>query len=337
MEQLLRLILELEKVRGIPQFLYYYGIDGNGSIAVREQILKFKKAKKSNKAIDFILNSSGGSADDAYRIIRTLINNFETVNIIIPFWAKSAATLLSFGATSIIMDEFGEFGALDVQLPIQKDDSPYFDEAESALIDELSLETIENRAHQLFLKMFISIYTNKNIPISKNEIANDLFGYLSKFYEPVVKQINPYKIGDKKRKLDIGAQYANRILAEYNTITAEERRIFIDYLVNDCPDHGYIVDYDLISRFLPNVIQSSKISEDYSNKLAEVSLYLLKANHEKERFIGFVDGTLFEGTKEEKPIKKDEVESKSGETSMPEILKKEIKKKIKPNGEAKPV
>lgn len=306
---LLAAILELEKIRKVPQFFYYHGINLYGTIKVRNAVINFKNENPEVKEIDFIINSPGGSGDDAYRIIRTLRKNFEKVNIIVPFWAKSAATLLSLGASSIIMDEFGEFGALDVQLPKQRDDSPHIVEGESALIDELSLETIEQRSHQLFLEMFVSLYTNKYVPIHKNDIANDIMNYLSKFYEPLLKQINPYKIGDKKRKLDIGAQYAKRILIQYNEgIKKEDREKFVDYLVNDCPDHGYIVDYDLIKKFLPtfDIKQSKELNADfpgYEKKLRDVSFLLLLSDSEKEKYIDFVSNSLKKNEKKEPSTK----------------------------------
>lgn len=297
--ELLKLIDSLREIRKVPQFFYCFPISISGSIKVREAILTFKEDHSDNdySEIDFIINSGGGIADDAYRIIRTLRKNFKIVNIIVPFWAKSAATLLSLGGSRIIMDEFAEFGPLDVQLPRERDDNlfPDPDDNESALIDEISLETIEKRSHQLFHQMFFSIYTNELIPINKNDLANDLMTYLSKFYEPIIKQINPYKIGDKKRKLDIGIQYARRILSQYNPhISQTDRNKFIDFIVNECPDHGYVVDYDLVKKSLPNlhISESKELDNDfpgYSVKLKDISLYLLNANHQKESFVGFVD------------------------------------------------
>ncbi len=298
MVALFQLITELETIRKCPQFLFNSPISPRSAIRLREAILSYLQTGASKKEVDFIIDSPGGSPGDAYRILRTLRKNFDKVNIIVPFWSKSASTLLSLGGSMIIMDEWGEFGALDAQLPKQRDDSPYLDDSESALIDEISLETLENRSHRFFMQLFISIYKSEDIPIHKNDIANDVFNYLSKFYEPLLKQINPYKIGDKKRILEIGSQYANRILLTWQKqITPEERKIFIDYLVNDCPDHGYIVDFDMIKEFLPNLnlLQSKELDKDfkgYSSKLSKVSMYLLKNAHKQENYVGFVNKTL---------------------------------------------
>jgi hypothetical protein len=306
-EELLKLVIQLGEIRKLPQFLYFSGINPQSAIKLKRTIVEYKRnnSDKDITEIDFIINSGGGSPDDAYRILRTLRKNFETVNIVVPFWANSAATLLSLGGSCIIMDEFAEFGPLDVQLVKERDDNLFIDpdDRESALIDEISLETIEKRAHKLFLNMFISIHSNRFIPINKNDLTNDIMTYLSKFYEPLLSQINPYKIGDKRRKNNIGTKYATRILNEYHPqipdINVED---FVDFLVNECPDHGYVVDFDMLKKQLPDIPLYDSTELDttfagYSEKLTDITLYLLRADHERESYIGFVED-----------IKEDEVE-----------------------------
>lgn len=286
MDKLKELIQKLFKIRGIPQFLFYDFIDPVGMLKVRRMISEFTKKHKFTK-IDFILNSPGGSPGDAYRIIKVLRNHFEEVNIIIPFWAKSASTLLSLGGTNIIMNELGEFGPLDVQLRKEKEDSPEYDQ-ESALNDEASLKRIEQRAQELYFSLYSSIYESNRIRLNRTEISKQVFDFVSDFYKPLLEQINPYKIGDKKRKLDIGTQYANKILVQYapKSIREHIRKLFIDYLVNECPDHGYIIDDELLQKFLPNLVKSTSISEEYNDVLTEISNFLIE--DEDEEYIGFI-------------------------------------------------
>jgi ClpP class serine protease len=103
MQQIFDLILRLAEIRKpVSQFLFSDAVLGLQEIELRKQVLKYKSTSGSIKEIDVIVNSPGGSADSAYRMIRTFRKNFEHVNIIVPFWAKSAATLLSLGGTKII-------------------------------------------------------------------------------------------------------------------------------------------------------------------------------------------------------------------------------------------
>lgn len=272
--------------KNVPQYLFADSINYFSSLKLREDIIQYKDSNKPKDEIDFILESPGGSADEAYKIIRTLRKNFDTVNIVIPFWAKSAATLLSLGGNSIIMDEYSELGPLDVQLVKQREDSPVVDR-ESALNDEYSLKRIEMRSLELFQTMFSVVYENDNIPINKSELSKQIFDYLSDFYKPLMKQINPYQLGDKKRKLEIGEKYADKILSLYHPQLAKERKDYlVDYFINGCPDHGYVIDYDTIVLLLDGVKKSEIFGKEYERKLTELSLLLMK---QQVTYVGFIE------------------------------------------------
>ena len=313
MEEIIKIITKLKKIRKVPQFLFNEYIIPISMLGVRKGILDHKRNNDDDE-IDFILNSPGGSSEDAYRIIRTLRTNFEKVNIIIPFWAKSAATLLALGGSRIIMDEFGEFGPLDVQLPKEKEDSPDYDQ-ESALIDELSLIRIETRSRELFASMFLQLYNSKHYPIKRTELSKQLFEYLSSFYEPLLKQINPYKLGEKKRMLDVGEMYATRILTQYHNKEDVDIKYFVDFLINGCPDHGYIIDFDIMHHFLPYIEKSTTFGDEYAVLLTELSNY----------FIEFPDTKLFAGFIIEPEIE----ESQSSKAKTSEKLKPKNEKKTK--------
>lgn len=287
MDEIFSTINKLERHRkGVPQFLLFDAVFGDVTIAVRKKVIEFKNEHPKCEEIDVIVNSPGGLADDAFRIIRTFRKNFKQVNIIVPFWAKSAATLLSLGGSLIVMDEFGEFGPLDAQLGKERNDSPEI-ERESALNDEHSLKRIETRFKEMFESVFVRLYEHKKINIPKSELSQQLFKNLSKFYEPLLKQIDPYKLGDKRRKLDIGGHYARRILVQFASMRDKDKiRTFIDFLVDGCPDHGYVIDYDLIKMFLDNVVTSKEFcGDDYSNTLSELSLMFMERD---DSYTGFV-------------------------------------------------
>lgn len=293
MQKIFDLINELQKIRiNIPHFLFIGSINPNSTLLLRQSIIEFKAKNKDCKEIDFIINSPGGLADEAYRIIRTLRRNFETVNIIVPFWVKSAATLLSLGGSNIIMDEYGEFGPLDAQLGKPRDDSPEY-ERESALNDEHTVNIIETHFKAMYESMFLQVYEHERINISKNELSKQLLDHLSKFYEPLLKQINPYKLGDKRRKLDIAAHYAQRILFEYGAddVKNDESKVrkLVDYLVDGCPDHGFVIDFALMKLFLPNVHSGIFFGDEYKDLLSQLSVSFIEEIENETEYISFVE------------------------------------------------
>ncbi len=320
MDEIFLIIQKIQKLRkGVPQFLFYDSVSQPQVIAVRQGVGDYKTEHPNCEEIDVIINSPGGFADDAYRIIRTFRKNFKTVNIIVPFWVKSAATLLSLGGSTIVMDEFGEFGPLDAQLGRVRDDSPEI-ERESALNDEHSLKRIETRYKEMFETLFIRLFEHKKINIPKSELSKQLLENLSKFYEPLLKQVDPYKLGEKRRKLDIGAHYANRILAQFSDLTdsAAIRKLVL-YLVDECPDHGYVIDHDLIAIFLNNVLTTKQFKgEKYAKLISELSFLFMKEEIPFE-FIGFIN-----------PVDEDKVEDiGEGETTATGIDEIAIDKPLK--------
>lgn len=320
-EELFNLIKNVSLHRkGIPQFLFMAGVDSKSMKKLRTEVLNFKKENPDIEEIDFILQSGGGLADEAYRIIRTLRNNFKTVNVVVPFWAKSAATLIALGGSRIIMDEFGEFGPLDAQIAREREDGPQYDR-ESALNDENSIDRIETKYKELFQSMFKMVYESDEINIHKNELSKQLLESSVKFYEPLLNQINPYRLGEKRRILNIGKDYAEKILIQFNSQVGRERcEYLVDYLVNRCSDHGFIIDFKTMSMFMPKVvINTNEIGHDYSFAISELTSFFLENDCEH---VGFIETTTVEE-------KLEEINEEMSQTKVTAIIKEELPKEIK--------
>ena len=66
--------------------------------------------------LDVVLESGGGSIDSAYKILKLLKMYAEKVTVIVPFYAKSAASLIAIGADELVMCKNGELGPVDPQV-----------------------------------------------------------------------------------------------------------------------------------------------------------------------------------------------------------------------------
>lgn len=60
-----------------------------------------------------LIDSGGGDIDAAAKIIKVIRSHCKKYSAIVPYYAKSAATLLALGADEMIMCESGELGNLD--------------------------------------------------------------------------------------------------------------------------------------------------------------------------------------------------------------------------------
>ena len=72
------------------------------------------------KNLDLIVNSPGGSAEAADKILH-VCRQFcpkGCLRLIVPYFAKSAATMLAFGADEVVMGPYSELGPIDAQVKI---------------------------------------------------------------------------------------------------------------------------------------------------------------------------------------------------------------------------
>ncbi len=280
-----KLILDLQKQRGdVKTFVVMDGIGPRAILKTREALA----GRQKDKEVDIILHSPGGSPADAYRLIRSFRERYEVVNVVVPFWAKSAATLFAFGASKIVLHEFGELGPIDAQ--IRKDDEEKPSEAwESALNVQASLAQIEDKSSQNFVNLLISLQNNPDVRIGRKQLAEMLLKYNANLYAPLLEKIDTYEIGVMARYLDIGKMYARRILTQFGEVEPEKLDQLLDFLVYDCPDHGYVVDYAVLSNYLPNVIKSSEepFGEEYDSILERLSSALMLAD--EDNMVGFID------------------------------------------------
>lgn len=71
-------------------------------------------------AIDLLLHSPGGNIDAAEKLITLIRKRAGTapVRVIVPDYAKSAATLIALGANIIVMSDSSELGAIDPQVEL---------------------------------------------------------------------------------------------------------------------------------------------------------------------------------------------------------------------------
>ena len=278
-QKILDQVQELENLRGeIPTYVYFGGIGGRNLVTTRKSLAKVPNSPE----VDILLSSGGGNADDAYRLIRTFRSKYRIVNIIVPFWAKSAATLFSFGANRLVLHEFGELGPIDAQ--IKKDDETEPEgEIMSAVDVQASLTQIEARSREGMLEMFTKLRSEDNeeiLKIGRRQLAEMLLDYSAKFYQPLLQKVETVELGTMARILNVGSMYAKRILKQYTETEPEKIDKLISFLTYDCPDHGYVIDYDVLRSYLPNVMKADTepFSPDYNKKLSELSIDLMLAD-----------------------------------------------------------
>lgn len=228
-------------------------IDRSHAERIYSSILEFKEKKD----IILFLRSHGGKAEPSY-LISQLCNKFKDKKFIvsIPSEAKSAATLLSFGADEIHMGPMSELGPIDLQ------------------VNGLPLQSVSGA-----LEKIAAI-------VQKFPGSSDMFAkYLT-------ENLNIGLIGYYDRVSESASQYAQRLLKgkhDNNTKSVEE---IAAHFTNHYKDHGFVIDVSESMSILGEYIvksdtgiykAGSKIL-DFFNKIEFI--YALLGQRQSVVFIG---------------------------------------------------
>lgn len=123
-EDRVSLYKELEEKRDRPLIVYITSFRENapGQMAsdviseFARQVLSIPDEKKD---VDLLIVSNGGDPTVAWRCITFLRERFESINVLLPYTAYSAATLMAMGADCIIMHPFANLGPVDPQIKMR--------------------------------------------------------------------------------------------------------------------------------------------------------------------------------------------------------------------------
>ena len=90
--------------------------------AVRELIDQIDVIPTDQKSVDIVIHSAGGDALAAWKLMSILRERFDTVSVLVPYMAFSAATLFCLGADEIVMHPHASLGPIDPQITIRQAD-----------------------------------------------------------------------------------------------------------------------------------------------------------------------------------------------------------------------
>jgi len=204
-------------------------------------LLKVQKCLegKSFPVLDVVLHSGGGDINATYQIAELLRNHSKKFNVLVPLYAKSAATLLALAADEIVMGELAELGPLDTQiLERQKGGRKYG----SALNPFKSLEQLQSFSLET-LDVTVKLLLNR-AALTVDEAIGHSIDFAASVSNPLYAKLDIEKLGEYSRALAVGKEYGERLLRRYTKWKDkdEERADVLDKLVRGYPSHDYIID-----------------------------------------------------------------------------------------------
>lgn len=233
-DDLVHLLCELQnQFENLPLWLFLFD---NNPIrdGLQHEFLERKSEITSEQPALLLIDSLGGDARVAYQIAR-LFNRRAGFIALIPRYAKSAATLLALGAQHICMGLDAELGPLDAQLADVEREGII-----SALDEVHTLHRLNAAAIEVFDQtMWLLIgRTGKKI----DSILPHTLEYTANFIRPLIENIDAVHYTQMARVLRVAEEYAIRLLSSKHT--EEEARKIAQSLVEEYPEHGFVIDSD---------------------------------------------------------------------------------------------
>jgi hypothetical protein len=235
LELLKKAILKLEAKRKSKIFCFIEGPEDHICYSTVTRIYEQRKEFNNLKTLEVLIHSNGGHGDVAYQLATFFRRHCETLNVIVPFYAKSAATLMCLAANNIFMSEFAELGPIDVQVqdPLERGARPF-----SPLDEFKSLEFLREYAVES-LDYFTGLLLERS-GMSIKEAIHEAIPCVTAMMRPMYEKVDPIKFGEHRRMLSEGWEYARRLLRMSGNPDPEG---VAEKLVENYPSHAFFVDY----------------------------------------------------------------------------------------------
>ncbi len=261
----LEIIKKLQLARKGRRLIVYITSTRNGmSVSMGEDCIRIiydhlMEIKKRNKKpeIDLFIHSGGGSGIVPWRLVSLIREFTESFEVLIPYKAYSAATLVALGADKIIMHPMGELGPIDPSIvtPFNPDDQRFPGR-------KLSISVEDAYSYISFIK--------EDIGISHDD-------ELIQAVKILAEKIHPLALGSIRRSQFQAEMLARKLLKRHMTDPEDEDKItrIIQTLTSKLYYHGHP-----INRKEAKIDLNLKVEEP--NEEVEELMWNLYMEYEKE-------------------------------------------------------
>lgn len=246
---------------------------------VEHEVAQLCKDRQRRRNLLFLLVTTGGDADTAYRLATTLQHHYARISCYVTGYCKSAGTLVAIGAHSLVMSDCGELGPVDVQL--YKEDE--IAERRSGLTVLSALKTLHKQSFDAFEHFMLSIKFRSGGSITTRtatEVAANLTGRLM---EPIYGHIDAMHIGEAGRSLRIAHQYGELLDSRANNL----KQGTLDRLTNDYPVHTFVIDRHQAEGLFNKVREPSESEAALAATLGQLAV--LPINKPSHKLLAFLN------------------------------------------------
>lgn len=250
-----------------------------GQISPITAVLLHKILRKMDKSekLFLILESTGGNIDSAAKIVHMCKEYFPEVNVVVPFYAKSAASLIAIAADNLYLGKGGEIGPIDPQ--VKHPSQGYYFPA-------------------LSIKEAIAVVEETKDPYIKMGLT---------------ERLDPYLIGAYRRMLGEATQYIERAKLVEESKNKDE---ILNELSQKYISHGYPIDRKECKRMGLRISDFDEDTNNLLYELAEGYICSLVDNEELQSDLFIITKKLSEvkvnkNSQKENPVKSEPHQSKT--------------------------
>lgn len=209
------------------------------------QVIEACAMRHRRDNVMLFLTTTGGNADVAYRISRCLQDKYKKFVVLVSGECKSAGTIIALGANELILTDLGQLGPLDVQL--RKADELW--ELSSGLVAWDALSSLQQKAFAMFEKYLVDLKLKTSGQITLKTAAEIASSLTAGLYGEIFAQVDPMKLGENTRSMNISQQYGDRLGAKGgNILDGTVARLTAAY-----PSHSFVIDREEAKGLFKNV------------------------------------------------------------------------------------
>jgi hypothetical protein len=147
------LIKTVEQMTGRRLIVYVANFNHPNNSITRNDISPFSEVCydiPQGSDVDLLIQSPGGDPNAAEQMVNLLLAKSNSLRVIVPQSAKSAATMISLVADEIVMGDVSELGPIDPQIPIMTQQGLVYRPAKALLNGlEAIVQDVANNGNQL--------------------------------------------------------------------------------------------------------------------------------------------------------------------------------------------
>src|SRR3990167_3639049 len=184
-----------------------------------KQLEKFGKCKK----VSLFLYTSGGDMLAPIRIVKLIRNHCDEFEVLVPYKAHSAGTLICLGADTIVMGKLGELSPVDPSTG-----HPFNPQNPANPQQRLPVSVEDLNSYLLFAK--------EKAGVKEDQMIDS--------YKLLVEKLHPLSIGNAYRAYRMAKMVSERLLWLHMDKNDEKIKKIVKEMTGDITIHAYPIDRD---------------------------------------------------------------------------------------------